>query len=141
MAENKNRSSATHFLNVDLDIYSTYDLQPLVNSLGKEVFALYVGRERRRYCAHLEVAKRTKTADATIRAFCKLILGLPREPRDLWNRATLRSFSIGVQVGNRPTSCDVAIQTNTLTAVCEVAAQIVLTVYAPRESTQLRDAS
>jgi len=141
MAENKDRSLATHYLNVDLDVYSTYDLRPLVDSLGREVLALYVGPERRRYCAHLEVAKMTKTADSTILAFCKLIHSLPKETRGLWNRATLRSSSIGVQAGNRPTSCDFAIQATTVKAVSEVAAQIVLTVYAPRESTQLQDAS
>jgi len=33
MAARKDDSSATHFLNVDLDIYSMYDLQPLVHPL------------------------------------------------------------------------------------------------------------
>lgn len=136
MAENGDCSSATHFLNVDLDVYSTYDLRPLVISLGRRVVALYVGRDRRKYCAHLEVAKMTKSVDSTIRAFCKLIHALPKEKRDLWNRAALRSFSIGVQAGNQPTSCDFVIQAHTVKAVSEVAAQIVMTVYAPRESTQ-----
>jgi hypothetical protein len=125
-------SSAAQFLNVDLDIYSRHNLQPLVSSLGKKVTALYVGRNRRKYCAHLEVSKITKTADSTIRAFCELIQALPRAERHLWNAATVRSFSIGVQAGKQPTSCDFAIKAKTVKAVSELGAQIVLTVYAPK---------
>ncbi len=49
MAPVEERPPITEFLNVDLDIYASYDLQPLVDALGKTVFALYVGRERRGY--------------------------------------------------------------------------------------------
>jgi hypothetical protein len=68
----------TEFLNVDLDIYSKHDLQPLIERLGRKVHVLYVGRERGKYSAHLEVAKNTKTADSTLRAFCRLIEDLPK---------------------------------------------------------------
>jgi len=60
---------ATHFLNVDLDIFSRCDLQPLVTALGRKVFVLWTGRIGRTRCAHLELAGITKAADATIRAF------------------------------------------------------------------------
>ena len=81
---------ATHFLNVDLDIYSRQDLGALVNALGKRVIVLDVGRIKRIHHAHLELAKTTKTADATIRAFCALIETLPKAKRDLWNGANCR---------------------------------------------------
>ena len=60
----------THYLNVDLDIYAKCDLQPLVTALGKSVVVLYCGRMKRTHCAHLELARDTKTADSTIRRFC-----------------------------------------------------------------------
>lgn len=123
--------ATTHFLNVDLDIYSKHDLQPLVERLGRKVVALYVGRERGKYSAHLEVAKNTKTADSTIRAFCALIEALPKPERSLWNTATVRSFSVGIQAGTQPYSCDFAIQPRTVRAISDAGSQIVLTIYAP----------
>jgi hypothetical protein len=134
MAKHKGGSSVTHFLNVDLDIYSTYDLQPLINSFGRKVIALFVGREKRKFCAHLEVAKATKSADSTIRTFCALIRALPRTERDRWNVAKVRDFSIGIQAGNQPNPCDFVIKAETVREVSELAARIVITVYAPEQS-------
>jgi hypothetical protein len=82
----------THFLNVDLDIHSSSDLQPLVSTLGEKVIALYVGRERRTYSAHLELARLTQNADSTIRRFCALIESPPKAARKLWNNAKNRDF-------------------------------------------------
>jgi|HubBroStandDraft_6_1064221.scaffolds.fasta_scaffold472669_2 hypothetical protein len=121
----------TEFLNVDLDIYSKHDLQPLIERLGRKVHVLYVGRERGKYSAHLEVAKNTKTADSTLRAFCRLIEDLPKPERSLWNTAAVRSFSIGIQAGAEPYACDFTIRPATVQATSNVRAQIVLTIYAP----------
>jgi hypothetical protein len=131
----KLRSPVTHYLNVDLDIYSRYDLQPLVSRLGRKVSVLYVGRESKRYCAHLELANVTSSANSTIHAFCRLIQALPKAELHLWNVATKRSFSVGVQAGETPTTCDFAIRAKTVKAVSEVAAEIVLTIYAPEQLT------
>jgi hypothetical protein len=95
------------------------------------VFVLYVGEERGKYSAHLEVAGLTKTADSTIRAFCRLIERLPERERRLWNNASIQSFSIGIRAGTHPNPCDFTIQTGTVKAVSGVAAQIVLTIYPP----------
>jgi hypothetical protein len=123
-------SSATHFLNVDLDIRSKHDLQPLVKALGRRVIVLYVGREQRNWSAHLEVARNVRTADAAIWAFCGLIEGLPKPARALWNTANVRGFSIGIQGGMQPNPCDFVIRPKTVRAVSLLGAQIVLTIYA-----------
>jgi len=123
--------SDTHFLNVDLDIYSRSDLQPLVKHLGRKVHVLYVGRARAKYSAHLEVAKHVRTADSAISAFCSLIEGLPEPERALWNAATVRSFSIGIQAGELPDPCDFTIRPKTVRAVSLLGAQIVITIYPP----------
>ena len=133
MGLSKDHSSITAFLNVDLDIYAPFDLQPLVSSLGKKVLVLYVGRERRSYTAHLELAfGPAKSADSKIRGFCALIQALPRSERQLWNRAKRRDFSIGVQAGDQPNASDFAIEATTVQAVALLDARIVLTVYSPR---------
>ena len=136
MASIEDGSSTTHFLNVDLDIYSRFDLQPLVSGLGRKVIALHVGREGRRYFARLELAKVMQSADSTIRTFCSLIRALPKEERHLWNSATTREFSIGVQTGKQPNSRDFAVEAETVTAIAELNGRIVFTVYAPDDATE-----
>lgn len=121
---------ATHFLNVDLDLFSRRDLRPLVERLGGKVTVLYLGRERRQYSAHLEIAGRTRTADSTIRAFCTMIEKLPKPERALWDMAAVRSFSIGIQAGTRPSCRDFTIRPRTVQAVSAVGAEIVITIYA-----------
>jgi hypothetical protein len=133
MAAKTSDSPETHFLNVDLDIYSKRDLQPLVKAFGSKVHVLYVGRERAKYSAHLEIAGLTKTADSTLRAFCRLIERLPERARRLWTSATVRSFSIGIRAGTHPNPCDFTIQPGTVKAVSDLGAEIVLTIYAPEQ--------
>ena len=121
----------THFLNVDLDIYSKSNLQPLVTALGKNVIVLHAGLDRRTFCAHLELARVTRSADSTIRGFCSLIQALPGTERDLWNSARVRDFNIGVQAATQPFSHEIALAAETVKAASEVSARIVFTVYAP----------
>ena len=131
----KRKTSTTRFLNVDLDLYSRSDLQPLVDAFGKKVITLYVGRERKRYSAHLELARYHKlSADSIIRGFCTLIRALSKTERALWDCAQSREFSIGVQAGHRPFVCDFRIEALTLKAVARLGGVIVLTVYGPEKA-------
>jgi hypothetical protein len=132
--------SATHYLNVDLEIYSKRNLQPLAKGFGRKVFVLYVGREYRKFCLKLEAAKNVKTADTAIKTFCDLIERLPEPQRALWNTATVRSFSIGIQAGTQPNPCDFTIRPKTVEAVFLVGAQIVLTIYAPETAARSKRA-
>lgn len=136
----KGDSGIAQFLNVDLDIYSRQDLQPMVDRLGRKVMVLYAGRERRRFSAHLEVARVTRTADSTIRAFCTMVGALPRAERELWDRATVRSFSVGVQAGTAAGCTDFAIGAETIQSVSELGAEIVFTVYSAERAPRRRQA-
>ena len=121
----------TRFLNVDLDIFSKRDLQPLLDALGEKATVLYSGCVKRTYRAHIELAKVTKTADATIRDFCDLIEALRKAERNLWNQAKQRDFNIGVQAGMSPRSCEFVLPVETLKSAHNLGARIVFTVYAP----------
>jgi hypothetical protein len=127
-----NSEEFTHFLNVDLDIYSKYDLQPLVTAMGDKVFVLYVGRYKRTYRAHLELpgSGLSKSPDSTLRKYCALIRTLPRAAVELWNAAKVRDFNVGVQAWTQPNSFEIAIAPETVRAASEVNARIVFTVYA-----------
>jgi hypothetical protein len=103
---NSNPEESTHFLNVDLDVYSKYDLQPLVTAMGDKVEVLHVGRYKRICRAHLELVGSglSNSADSTLRKFCTLIGTLPRAAVEVWNAAKVRDFNIGVQAGTLPNS-------------------------------------
>ena len=133
MVIHKLNPTVTRFLNVDLDIYSKRDLQALTTALGKNVIVLHVGRIGRTHHARLELAKTTKTADATIRGFCALIEALPKVEREAWDAAKARDFNVGVQAGTQPHSSEFVLEPETLSAACELGARIILTVYAPEE--------
>jgi hypothetical protein len=123
----------THFLNVDLDIHSKSDLQPLVTAMGKKVHVLFVGRIKRTYRAHLELWESglSESADSIIQGFCALIRALPKAAVELWNSAKIRDFNIGVQAGMQPHVYEIALAPETIRAAAGVNARIVLTVYAP----------
>lgn len=119
----------TRFLNVDLDIYSKSDLEPLIKALGENAFVLHSGRERRYLSAHLELSRVPTSADAAIRGFVALILRLPRTAQKLWKTAISRSFNIGIQGGRAPQSYEVELAPATLREVAALKAQLVVTVY------------
>jgi hypothetical protein len=122
----------THFLNGDPAIYSKRDLQPLVDRFGRKVIVLFLGRERGKFFAHLEINKNTATAtaDSTIRDFCRLIDDLPKPERKIWYAAIVRSFSVGVQAEMGSPVRDFRVTQSTVKAASDVGAEIVLTVCA-----------
>jgi hypothetical protein len=123
--------NTTRFLNVDLDIYSKFDLQPLVDAFGLKVIVLYVGRERGLYSAHFELIVQPRTADAVIRGFIELIRRLPRAKRKLWDAATTRDFNLGVQSASKDKPYEIKLAAPTIKAVSSLNARVVVTVYTP----------
>ena len=125
---------STHFLNVDLDVYSRSNLEPLVGALGKRVHVLYLGRPRQTYEAHLEIAiapRYPESPDRTIKKFAALINSLPKPARKLWDTAKRRDFNIGLQAAMQPHALEFALAPETVRAAASLNARIVITIYAP----------
>ena len=129
MATNRQVLINPNFLNVDLEIRSRRDLQPLLTFWGDQAL-LHAARVGRIYCASLEVRRyfRKPTADGTIRGFCSLIRKLPPKERELWDTAFVRDFNIGFDAGYSTT----VITAAALETTVEVGARIVITVYGRR---------
>jgi hypothetical protein len=132
----------TRFLNVDLIIYSRSDLAPLVSAMGTRVIVLYVGSENRKYKACLEISGMPTSPEAAIKGFCRLISGLPRPYRRLWDEAKVRTFDIGIKSGPPNSYYWFAIEPESLKMAARVNAQIAVTAYGklrmarfPRKST------
>jgi hypothetical protein len=121
----------TRFLNVDVDVWSKTDLQPLVSALGRKILVHYVGAEGAEQSAHFSLASaHGKSADAIICRLVALIEKLLPRPRQLWNRARARDFNVGIQAGVTPYSHEIAFQHSTLELVARVRGRIVIATYA-----------
>jgi hypothetical protein len=140
-------AAMTHFLNVDVDVWSKSDLQPLVAALGRKILVHYVGADPTEQSAHFSLATaHGKDADTIIRRLVALIEHLPARARQLWNRARARDFNIGIQAGITPFSHEIPLQPSTLERVARVRGRIVITTYAaempsrPRRAKRARGA-
>jgi hypothetical protein len=122
----------TKFLNVDLDISSKADLQPLVSAMGRKVSLSFVGRVKRGFQAHMDLAiGNPKSPETAIVQYCKLIQRLPPEARELWDAAKTRTFDIGIEAPRPNNYFWSAISAKAIRATSEVNAQIAVTVYGP----------
>src|SRR5688572_20077327 len=88
-------ASETTFLNVDLDIRSKRPLDALVAAFGERVIILHVGKVRRHFEAHVELAGSgyQKNPNPLLRRFVQLIARLPPSARQLWDTAISRQFT------------------------------------------------
>ena len=123
----------THYVNVDLDVYSRVPLDGFVQALGDEAFVLFVGGGRRKFEAHLELASShmAMSADDTIVGLNGLIQRLPRVQRKVWDSAQRREFNIGIEAGLEPHGFEFRLEQRTLEAITDVGGVLVITVYAP----------
>lgn len=119
----------TTFLNVDLDLMSSEDLAPLADALRPHLYALHVGRVRRRYWARFELSGQPRTADMAIRRLVAAIHELPARQRARWNRTTRRDFNIGIQAAREPRYSEFPIEPATVLMVGKIGGRIVVTVY------------
>ena len=75
----------THFLNVDLEVFSRAPLDELVAARGEKIDVLHVGKWGRHYAAHLEVSGSGYQAQAErlIHRFVAMVRALPSSKRRL----------------------------------------------------------
>lgn len=117
--------------NVDLEIGTKATVRALAEELSDRLLAMYTGRLRGLNRAHYEVETLTKTADATIRGFVRILKRLSPAGKRAWKKATVRDFNIGIQCEREPRYFEVAIDAATLSEVAKLGGRIVVTVYAP----------
>jgi hypothetical protein len=127
--KNRKTTLQTHFLNVDLDVFSRSTLETLVKALGKRVHVNYVGREKGRYSAHLSLPSYGQSADSLIRKLAQLVGKLSPTARRLWRSATSREFNIGIEGGQKPISHEIVLAPKTIQLLAKLDAGIVITTY------------
>lgn len=119
----------THFLNVDLDLVAKQDLAELVRAFEPGAHALHCMPTEEGYMANLELSTQPSEPEAAIHDFVGLIEKLAPEARGLWNAASKRDFSIGVEAGSLPSNFELALTPAVLKLAAEVGARITFVVY------------
>jgi hypothetical protein len=120
----------SQLLNVDLDIYSRFDLEPLISAFGNKVVVLHQERLNRTFQAHFELATNSKTADSAILKFCRLVDGLRGDAKELWHSASKRDLNIGVQVELQPLCFELALSVKASSAAAKLNAHRALDIRA-----------
>lgn len=118
------------FLNVDLEIESYQNLQPLVDAFGDDVINLYCGKTQEHYLATFE-APYSADADSLTNYFCDLVYALNDEPKGLWNTAFSKVFDIGYECSLEPKSYSSELRLGTLEKMAALGASIRVTIYPP----------
>lgn len=124
-----------HFLNVDLEIESDRNLQPIVDSFGNDAVNLYCGQARGHYLATFEVANVATDADSIISYFCMLVKALDKEAKELWDNALTKVFDIGYEsvLEARSYSYSSEIRAETIEIVAALGASLRITIYPPHQ--------
>jgi hypothetical protein len=131
------------FLNVDLEVRSKSNLQPLVDALTSKVIVHYRGLENRHYKARLTLkeshrkshaAKHQRVAEAIILGFCKLIRELPPHARSLWDGAWTRDFDVGIESGKPGSFYWFELTPAVLHVTAELNAKVSFTIYGPMKA-------
>lgn len=130
----------TYFLNVDLEIESHQNLQPIVEAFGDDVRNLYCGQAQGHYLATFELPGVSGTdPDSIIYSFCRLIESLDNEAKKLWDSAFTKVFDIGYEGGLEPSSYSSEIRAGTIKKVALLGASLRVTIYPPSPSSLSSD--
>jgi hypothetical protein len=122
----------TCFLNVDLEIESHHNLQPIVEDFGEAVHNLYCGETQGHYLATFELCGVSGSdPDSIICSFCRLIESFDNEAKKLWESAFTKVFDLGYEGGSAPSSYASEIRVETIEKVALLGASIRVTIYPP----------
>jgi hypothetical protein len=122
--------SEVRFLNVDLEVRSSTDLQPLIDGLGEDVMNLHAGKVHDHYLATFE-ATVAGDANQLVGYLCGLVDALGPDARRSWDEASSKVFDMGYEAGVGPKSYESNLRPETVAAIARVGAAIRVTVYPP----------
>jgi len=117
------------YLNTDLELESATDLKPIVEAFGEDVAVLHHGIIRGNYRASFEIAGSHAGPNGDIKYFVALVDALSPEARALWNACYSRVFDIGYRSGSGTSSYRSELRSNTIQALANLNAVIVVTIY------------
>jgi hypothetical protein len=120
-----------HYLNTDLDLVSSQDLEPLAASFGTElVFPLHVDkRDDGRWYATLETEENFSEPECNITAFLEAIEAFDDRARDHWLACESREFNIGYDCGDEPRAFNQGLTAATIARMAALGISLRITLY------------
>jgi hypothetical protein len=117
--------SETKFLNVDLDLRGKTGIRDVLDGLGRDIIELNCETAE---FACVEVSCLNKNIDDLISEYFRLVTGLSKEARSIWNRLDSRIFNIGIQAGDAKSS-EFHLSAKSVSQIQAMGGEIAITVY------------
>ncbi|TLD70251.1 hypothetical protein FEM03_13785 [Phragmitibacter flavus] len=129
---------AASFVNVDLEVTSREPLDYLALALSEyEIRHLYCGEATGGYLATFECNRHGPYCpDSLVLTFTGAVNHLDERAKGIWDRAHRRTFDIGYEADARPGNFRSELNMETIKAVYEVGATVVVTIY-PRKDDEV----
>jgi hypothetical protein len=121
--------AVTRFLNVDLEIVSSGNIDPLLARLLAAMFTLRDSIEGGRRTVWMELAGDVADPNATVLELTRLIVSLPPDLRALWDACEDRCLNVGIQGGMSPHASAFRIAASTILEMAATSARLEFTIY------------
>ncbi|MCB9747736.1 MAG: hypothetical protein H6755_04930 [Candidatus Omnitrophica bacterium] len=119
----------TAFLNIDLDLVCSENLNPLLSEIQNKTFNLYNKKHNGVYKVSIEINEQQNTPEKTLIEFCEIIEKLTPKSKKIWKKCTKKCFNIGFESKNGSHEYLTKITTSTLKRVVRLEADIEMTIY------------
>ena len=129
MTSHASEDAETRFLNVDLELVTTAEIDALLAEWA-DLVILRDSLDDGIRTIWIELGEPDlKDADSTIKEFLTLVESLSPASRKLWDACRDRCFNVGVQAAAGPHHVVFAIASSVLQRVVDVNARVAFTVY------------
>ena len=122
------------FLNVDVDIYSKFDLSELLSYFKPKMAKMYCGDYKDGLyllaMEHDELSCNSETPDEIINSICNVFENLPDEAKEILEKVETVKFDLGFNSGDQPSNHRESISNKTLKRVVDLNAELAMTIYA-----------
>ena len=119
--------SQIQFLNIDLDIESDIDIEPIVLEWGDRVSMHRYELMDGTYYGSFETP--CGGVESIIREYCNLVEGLSPDARAIWDAASKRTFDFGYESGTAPNNFHSEISAENMSRLVKIGGNIVITIY------------
>ena len=121
-------SSATRFLNVDLDIHADAGVDDLIEHFGDSVLVL----NRTQHSVSLELTREYNSLEECVSAFIDHVESLPPEAMGLWKACRSRRLNVGIQAGTEPHESYFNVPHSVVASIAKNGFELLFTVYAAK---------
>ena len=124
--------SETTFLNIDLDLESENDLQPLIDAWGEEIFVLGLDNDDGIWRGSFETME--DEAEKIIDKYYQLVTGLSPVLRELWDNTNQRIFDIGFEAGSELRIFQSHLSEQSIAKINSIGGRLTITIYANNDN-------